>query len=221
MRRQERGVGFYQQPVQGHAGGQPTQIVRLFEGDGAGKAQIETEVEGGYGRFPIARKGVQHACPFFTGQRRLAQHLYQIGARFPVVENGGQLQLGRQLQLHGQCPLLDCFRRPVPVIVEADFANGHHLLMPRQIAQGTNPAILPFGRGVGMNAHGRINRVILLGQGHHRRTILNVGGRNHNLRHSGRQRPRHHLIPVRVKAVKVKVAVGVYESDVWLSQVHD
>ena len=93
------------------------------------------------------------------------QQVQAIAPSIAAMDDDGKFCLGRQLHLVPEDFVLCFTRRMIVKIVQPDLAPGDYLGMPSKIPQPLEVFRLRFLGIVGMNAHGRINPIVLLGEG--------------------------------------------------------
>ena len=128
-----------------------------------------------------------------------------------TVDDDGQIELARELQLTDQDLPLHVARRMVVVIIESDFANRHQLRMRRELSELVEMAV-PRLRGlVRVNARRGVNPLVSLGNPHGLAQAVGSPGPadGQQILQPGATRALDHGVAVRVKVGIVEVAVGV------------
>ena len=89
----------------------------------------------------------------------LAQNRQRVVFGFACVNDDGQIERARELDLRSEDALLRVFRREVVVVVEADFADGARQRISRELRLHQHGGVLlpsaEFRSLMGMNAHRR------------------------------------------------------------------
>lgn len=81
-----------------------------------------------------------------------------VGVGLPIVDDHRQLKLPRQRQLAAEHLLLEFPRRVLlPVVIQPDLADGHHLGLLRQGTQGRQIVVGAAAAVLGMDAHRRVD----------------------------------------------------------------
>ena len=128
----------------------------------------------------------------------------------PVVDDDRQVQLLRQGQLAAEHLLLKLpggiFR---PVVVQADLADGHHLIVPAQLPNGVKVPVGAAGAVLRVDTHGGVHVGIPLRQRHGGTAALYIAARVHHQSHPGGGEGGKHRVPVGVEAAGVIVGMGI------------
>ena len=128
----------------------------------------------------------------------------------PVVDNNGQVQLYRQLDLPPEDRLLELPGRIVlPIVVQAGLAYGYHLLVPAEVSQGGKLRLSGPGAVRGVDACGGVDKGILLRQGAGRPGTLQVASGVHYQAHPGGGEGGEDFVPVGVEAAGIVVGMSV------------
>ena len=96
-------------------------------------------------------------------------------------------------------------------MIESDLADGQKFGMPRQLSELIEVAILSLRGLVGVNARGRVNPFVPLGNsdGFAQAIGTRSSADGQQILHPGRARSLDHGVAVRVKVGIVEMAVGV------------
>ena len=137
-------------------------------------------------------------------------HLQAVVVGLPVVDDDGQVQLLRQLQLLVEHLLLVLPGRVVlPVVVQADLPNGLYLGAGGQGPQLLQPAVLPVPAVGGVDPHGGVDEGEALRQLHGGAGGLQVTARIDNQFHAPGRHGSQQFQPVAVERAGVVVGVGI------------
>ena len=96
---------------------------------------------------------------------KVLQNLHGVAVGFPLVDDHRALKLPGKTQLHAKGALLDRPGDVLIVVVQADFPDGHHLLLLGKLAvEGDQPLVHMVGV-VRVGAHRGVDEVVALGEG--------------------------------------------------------
>ena len=142
---------------------------------------------------------------------RVLQHDPQtVPVGLPVVDDDGQVQLQGQVDLAAEHLLLEFLRRVLlPVVVQADLPDGHHLLVGAQGADGVEVGVGAAGTVLRVEAHGGVDVGKFLRQSDGRPGGGHVAPRVHHKTHSGLRQSGEDRLPVGVEGAGVIVGVGI------------
>ena len=145
-----------------------------------------------------------------------AHHVHAIAVGVPVRDHHGQIQLLRQSHLPGHYFLLE---RPgrvfLPIVVQADFTNGHCLRVGCQGFEGRKVRLVRAGTVLRVQSHSSIHNIIPLRQGNGRAgRVCGAAWINHGSYARLRQGLQHR-IPIVVKALIVVMSVRIKKH--WVS----
>ena len=101
------------------------------------------------------------------------------------MQDDRQFQFGSQIELGFQRALLRRLRAFVPVVVEADFADGHDLWLKGKGAQLVEVGGIEVAAAIGMYANGGVNAIEFICQRERLPAAVPVYGGNDDLRDAG------------------------------------
>ena len=129
---------------------------------------------------------------------------------FPIMDDHRQIQLRRQCQLLAEYRLLKRSGRIVlPVVVQSDLPDGHHLGPLQKLPQFRQVLVLEAVAVLRVDAHGGVHMRVPFRQLCRRTGGGQVASR---VQHQPHAAPRHggkERIPVAVKAVRVIMGMGI------------
>ena len=129
---------------------------------------------------------------------------------FPIMDDHRQIQLHRQCQLLAEYRLLKRSGRIVlPVVVQSDLPDSHHLGLLQKLTQLRQILVLEAVAVLRMDAHGGVHMRVPF-----RQLCRRMGGGQvaSRVQHQSHASPRHggkERIPVAVKAVRVIMGMGI------------
>src|SRR5258708_5408915 len=203
-------VGLDQQPVFGRQSRGLAQVARFRECQNAAEAEVKPQFQGLFGFFRPACEAVHDAA---VGQAGLADHRKRVLPGLARVDDDGFSCACGQIELRGKDRALHVARREVVMIIEADFANGQHFRVARQLAQARERFGRSLRRVVRMRAHRRIDERILRGQPDSDfeigRTAASPDG--HHALDTGGAGAFDGCVAVARQLLVVQMAVGIYQ----------
>ena len=105
--------------------------------------------------------------------------------------------------------MLNFFGRAIPIVIEPNLANRHHLLMGCQRPDLRQPAILPPGSRIRVDTDGGIHAVVLFSQANYFGKIRWINRGHDDAVHASRPGPCYHLVPILIKTVKIQMTMGI------------
>ena len=187
---------------------QPADLQRAVERHCAAETQLEAQLDEGRSLLRTAVEGMGDAP--VAGMA--AQVFQQRIGRAAHVQQHRQIVPPCQRQLLGVEMLLPFARQAGDEVVDTDLADRHQ---PRVVALalqfGVEPGQVAIVGPVDtqrMNAQ-CIDQTVAVGQLAHRRQVVHIDRRQHDLLHAGRRRTRHHLRTIGVELAGIQMAMRV------------
>ena len=129
--------------------------------------------------------------------------------RFAVVDDYGLTELKCQLDLPPEKLLLLGLVRIVPVIVEADLADGHALPVPRQVCDLIKVFLCEISQLLRVYPDRCVYMLIARSKLYRRPAAFNVAARVNDQRHTGLRERGKQAVPVLIKGLVVIVSMCV------------
>ena len=127
----------------------------------------------------------------------------------PVMDDHRQVQLLGEVELFPKPPELNLPRGEVVEEIEADLSDGDDLLLPRQDPERVIGRCIDLLHLVGMDADGRIDRLVETGQGHGLFTVGKRRSDRDDRRQAGLRGPRENRLPVVVECLHLQMGMGI------------
>ena len=142
--------------------------------------------------------------------REFLHDLHAILMGLPLMDNGRELQLPRQLHLGPEGPLLDIPGDVLIVVVQADLSNGHHLaVLPGQLPIPVQRSFIHLVRRVRVGANGGVNIAVFPGQNAGRLAGGQAAPRIHQKPDPAPRQSLQQRRPVLVKSPVIHMGMGV------------
>ena len=149
--------------------------------------------------------------PAHLGGTLLPQDAHRVVVRRAKVDNQRKGQLASETDEAAERLLLGGPRGVVVVIVEAGFADRHHLAVPRQAADGVEDTVVDQRGLVWVYPHRGKDPLVRLGESDGRVVGLQgpAGADRHHDAHAGRPGALQHGVAIGRELGHVEMAVGV------------
>ena len=141
----------------------------------------------------------------------IVQHNGQgIPVGLPVVDDDGQTQLNRQLNLPPEDRLLELLGRVVlPIVIQADLSHGHHLFVAAELPEGGKFRLARPGAVGRVDANGGIDKGIPLRQGQGGPGALQLTAGIYHQPNPGGREGGEDFVPVGGEPIGIIVGVGI------------
>ena len=212
MRRNVRRIGLEHDRIERQRLRQAAYLQSPLESHRPAEAELETEFDKGERLLLAAVECVRDAA----AHRRAAQMLQQGVGRAPHMQDRGQLELARQLQLLGIEKLLAYAVEARHEMVEPDLADRNQPRVTAASSQRiTQAQQVAFARTIDIQRVDaeRVDEAKRMCQLAHRVEVRHLHGRQHDLRHPRLRGARDHAGAVGFELRRVEVAMGVDPHD--------